>query len=423
MTTNTSAKKKRRRIWKRRLRIAMITVCFSLILSSLGLMGFALYKIIRPAPKQDPTTADSPLHEGAIDQNTASFTFTGVGDNLLHDTIFVYYEQDHGNRDFSPIYEITKPYTSGSDLNYINFETVCAGDEYGLSGYPAFNGPLEMIDTIAAAGFNWISVASNHSLDAGSEGLITELNYLQDHHPQISATGAHTTPEHADNPQVKEINGIKVGLCTFTYGLNGLSEPFGSDWLVNDYRNKDNSVNYEMMKAKLDALKEVSDVQIVSMHWGEEYKTAIQPEQKAIAEFLHDQGVEVIIGTHPHVIQPVEFLVSEDQNTLVYYSLGNFVSAQNSDESMVGGMAQFQLDYDFETKKATFENVKFTPTVTYITPDLRTYRTTTIHEYNDEMIANHYMTYYGLDLSKEWIRQYVDSVVGKPSNIQIDYGV
>lgn len=349
----------------------------------------------------------------------ASFTFTGVGDNLLHDTIFVYYEQDHNTRDYSPIYQFTNKYTQNTDLAYVNLETVCAGDEFGLSSYPLFNGPLEMLDTLARSGFDWMSLNSNHSLDAGEAGLQTEIQYLRTHHPEISTSGAYVNETQSNSPSVREVNGIRVGLASFTYGLNGFTLPSEEEWMIDVYRKEDGSINYELIQQRINALNEVSDVQIVSMHWGEEYSTHPTTEQTELAQYLSQLGVEVIIGSHPHVIQPVDWIRTSNQSTLVYYSLGNFISAQNMAETMIGGMAQFQINYNFNTKEVTFENVRFIPTVTCISSDLRTYRTTTLAEYSEGLEADHYITAAGEDLSKTWIEQYVQSILKNPKGVEI----
>ena len=350
---------------------------------------------------------------------TASFTFTGVGDNLLHDTIFVYYEQDHNTRDYSPIYQFTNKYTQNTDLAYVNVETVCAGDEYGLSSYPLFNGPLEMLDTLSRSGFDWMSLCSNHSLDAGEEGLQTEIQYLRTHHPEITTSGAYLNEAQSNSPSVKVINGVRVGLASFTYGLNGITLPSEEEWMIDVYRKEDGSINYELIQQRINALNSISDVQIVSMHWGEEYSTHPTTEQTELAQYLSQLGVEVIIGSHPHVIQPVEWILTSDQSTLVYYSLGNFISAQNMAETMVGGMAQFQINYNFDTQEVTFEKVQFIPTVTCISSDLRTYRTTTLAEYSEGLEADHYITVSGEDLSKTWIEQYVQSILKNPKGIEV----
>lgn len=353
---------------------------------------------------------------------SSSFTFTGVGDNLLHDTIFVYYEQDNGSRDYLPIYENTLPYTQKSDLSYINFETICAGDEFGLSSYPSFNGPLEMIDTLSETGVNWISTASNHSLDRGVDGMLAEMGYLSENYPQITYTGSYLDEQASYKPVVVDLNGIQTGLASFTYGLNGLTLPEGYEWLIDVYADGDGSINYQGIDEVLDALNEVSDVQVVTMHWGEEYQNVPNAVQEELAAYLNKKGVEVIVGAHPHVIQPAEILHGENQDTLVYYSLGNFLSAQNHNNMMVGGMADFTLDYNFDTGQTTFENVKFIPTVTWISPDLRQYRTNILPDYTDEMAQSQYVyAVEGEDISPEWVREYVHSVMGDPEGIEIVY--
>lgn len=360
--------------------------------------------------------------DGQTAAGTSSFTFTGVGDNLLHDPIFVYYEQDTGGRDFLPIYQNTMEDLQSADLAYINFETVCAGDDFGLSGYPSFNGPVEMIDVLSQTGIDWISTASNHSLDVGVDGLMAEMGYISEHDGNITYTGTHISEDSADDPVIRDVNGIRVGLATFTYDMNGIPEPEGYEWVIDNFLLPDGSVDYDLMQTRIDALNAASDVQIVSMHWGEEYQTEPNATQREVAQWLHDQGVEVIIGTHPHVIQPVELIEDENQTTLVYYSLGNFLSAQNHNYTMVGGMADFTLNYDFNTKKTTFSDIRFIPTVTWISPNLRSYRTNTISTYTDEMAADHYVsTVMDEDMSRTWVQEYVSSVVGNPEGIEIVY--
>ena len=418
------AKKKKR---KRHLYALVILSCV-LVACLLGAGWFWIQsRNVSPSKPQTNSPVASSTVDSQLDQptsypqimNSSSFTFTGVGDNLLHDTIFVYHEQDHGNRDFTPLYEMTAPYFQNTDLAYCNFETVCAGDQFGLSGYPSFNGPTEMMDSLVSSGFDWFSISSNHSLDAGAEGLKYEKAYIQQHFPDMSATGAYSSYEDAQQPVVREINGIRVGLCGFTYGLNGYTVPQGMEWLIDVYRNVDDTINYKLIDKKLDAINALSDVQIVAMHWGDEYHNEPNEEQRTLAQYLHSKGVEVIIGTHPHVIQPVEFIESSDQTTLVYYSLGNFISAQDSNVTMVGGMANFRLNYDFNTQKASFSEIQIIPTITWISPDLRQYRTTTIHEYNDDLAANHFVSAQGMDISKAWVQQYVSSIIQGDERIQV----
>ncbi len=405
-------------------RIAALVVAGTL---AIGAVGGGIYAAVSLFHKKSDTervaqtsSTSSAVSESVVPEaKTASFTFRGVGDNLLHDCIYTFFEQDHGHRDYSEIYEYSAPYLQDADLAYINFETICAGDQFGLSGYPSFNGPLEMIDALSTTGIDWISVSSNHSMDAGMDGMITQLNYFRDHFPNISYTGAYRSEEEAHQPVVREINGIKVGLAGFTYGLNGYQKPEGADWLIDVYRAGDGSIDYALIDRKLAELEGASDVQIVAMHWGEEYHNDVLEEQQQLAQYLNSKGVEVIIGTHPHVIEPAEILHGDNQDTLVYYSLGNFLHCQHENTTMVGGMADFTLNYDFGSGKTTFSDVKFVPTVNWMSPDLRTYRPMTIHEYNDDWAANHFVTAQGQDLSKAWVQQYVQSVMGTPEGIEI----
>lgn len=381
-------------------------------------LGLAACQIAGPGV---PATDDTSARIQANDR-TSSFTFTGVGDNLLHDTLFVYHEQDNGNRDYSGMYSEVTPYFQNSDIAYINFETPCAGDAFGLSGYPSFNGPLEMIDTLAGMGLNWFSTSSNHSMDAGADGLLAEMAYINEKYPGIFYTGTYPDAGSQTMPAVMDVNGIKVGLASFTYGLNGYTLPEDKPWLVNVFvKNEETGeVDYALMDKILDPLTAASDVQIVSMHWGVEYQNQPSDMQKQVAAYLHKKGVEAVIGSHPHVIQPAELLESEDQQTLVYYSLGNFISGQDQNCTMVGGMAQFTIDYDFDTKRATIVDPSFTPTVIWISPDLRRYNTQLFRDYTDEEAATQYVTVVqGQDCSRAYVRDYVTQVMGKPENIQI----
>jgi poly-gamma-glutamate synthesis protein (capsule biosynthesis protein) len=397
-------RKKRKVIWTR---IAGIVAAFAVGVGGLVWFGHRLGK-----DEKGETEPSAQANE------TASFTFAGVGDNLLHDPIFVYYEEDNGNREYSSLYANTKERLSAADLTYINFETLCAGDDYGLSGYPTFNGPLEMIDALAANGFDWFSASSNHAWDRGLEGLVAQDTYIAENFPEISVTGSYATKEASTEPVVREVNGIKVGLATFTYGLNGFTVSDDESWAIDVFVKDDGSVDYDLMDEVLDRLNEASDVQIVSMHWGDEYSTTPNDMQKEVAQYLNSKGVEAVIGTHPHVIQPAEWIETEDQKTLVYYSLGNFISAQDDHDRMIGGLATFTLTYNFDTKEAEITDAAFEPTITWISQDIRRYSTNTLDTWTDEMAQSHWLA--SQDMSADYVRQYVREVMGNPEGIEIN---
>ena len=358
--------------------------------------------------KQETETKIEPKEE----KDSSSFTFAGVGDNLIHQAIFSQYEMGVTDYDFKEDYALMKPYIEAADLSFINQETICAGEEFGLSHYPQFNGPTQILDAVADTGFDWLAASSNHSLDKGSDALLAELNYLHENYPDISMTGAYRSEEESNQYIVREVNGIKVGLLGYTYGLNGIPLPEDMPWLVE-------LINEDQIQKDMEALSKISDVQIVSMHWGTEYHTEIEAEQQALAQKMNEWGVEVIIGTHPHVIKPAEIIQGEKQDTLCYYSLGNFLSAQDTNEGMVGGMASFTLQYDFDTQETSFKDVKFTPTVMYYDPAFTTFKVMTIHDYNDDYIPSHYVASLGYDMSKAWIQNYVKEIMGSPEGIEV----
>lgn len=364
-------------------------------------------------PKEEPIKQNTQEKTELKEENkSSSFTFAGVGDNLIHQAIFSQYEMGDIDYDFKEDYALMKPYIEAADLSFINQETICAGEEFGLSHYPQFNGPTQILDAVADTGFDWLAASSNHSLDKGSDALLAELNYLHENYPDISVTGAYRNEEESNQYIVREVNGIKVGLLGYTYGLNGIPLPEDMPWLVE-------LIDEDQIQKDMEEISKISDVQIVSMHWGTEYHTEIEAEQQALAQKMNEWGVEVIIGTHPHVIKPAEIIQGEKQDTLCYYSLGNFLSAQDTNEGMVGGMASFTLQYDFDTQETSFKDVKFTPTVMYYDPAFTTFKVMTIHDYNDDYIPSHYVASLGYDMSKAWIQNYVKEIMGSPEGIEV----
>ena len=391
---------------------------FIVVASILIIIGFAiLIRSILTTPEKEeeiiPTITPTITPEVIIEE-PKSFTFIGVGDNLYHGALYYRQRMAGNGYNFDTYYDGTREYSENADLAYINMETICNGDEhYELSSYPLFNGPKKVIDAVYNAGFDWWSISSNHSLDTGANGLLEQLNTIHEKYPDIITTGSHTSLEDKNTPIVKEINGIKVGFLGYTYGLNGLIVPEDKEWLVS-------MINKDQMKIDMEALSKVSDIQMVAMHWGVEYSTSISEEQKDLTKYLNELGAEVIIGTHPHVIEPAEIYHGENQDTLVYYSLGNYTSAQDAAPRMVGGMASFTINYDPNTFETSFTDVKFIPTVTWFDGGFNDWKTYTLADYNNDLYATHRHVY-DFDLSKEWVTNFVKEVMGESQDIEIVY--
>lgn len=339
-------------------------------------------------------------------------TFSAVGDNLIHGAIYYYNNDGNGNYNFNDIYQNTNYLTQDADISYINQETICGGTELGLSTYPSFNGPYEVLDAVHNAGFDWMAASSNHTMDAGIQGILNQTNYVKSKYPEMIITGSHATKEEANTPQVIEKKGVKFGVLGYTYGLNGYILPEGKEYMID-------LIDKDKIKKDVEALNQISDVQVVSMHWGSEYQFAPNEEQKELAQYLSDLGVDVIIGEHPHVIQPMDYVTGKKgNNTLVIYSLGNFLSAQDDQDNMLGGMARWTIAYNKAKKEVAFKDVKFLPTVTYIGGNFEVYRTYALKDYTNDLAASHTLTtQYQQDVTREYFINKVNTVMNDKVDI------
>ena len=290
-----------------------------------------------------------------------------VGDNLIHDTLIrdAHEYANYNGYDFKPMYDIIKPIISSYDLAYYNQETILGGEELGLRSYPTFNSPYEVGDAMVDAGFNLVSLATNHTMDAGEKAVLNSREYWNKQE-DVLAVGSYSSMEERNEVQVREVNNIKYTMLNYTYGTNGMPVPSGKDYLVNvwptDFDKINNPLtdteyqNYkEQVKKDIDSVRDKVDVLIVAMHWGVEYASMPTEYQKDAAEFLASNGVDIVVGTHPHVIEPVTWI----DDTLVIYSLGNFLSSQYKTDyynKVVGLMTNLEINKD-KDGKISIDNV------------------------------------------------------------------
>lgn len=273
-------------------------------------------------------------------EETTSMSLIMVGDNLVHSSIYrdANRNANYNGYDFKPMITYIKEKVQNYDLAYYNQETILGGTEIGLSDYPTFNSPYETADAMLDAGFNLVSTATNHTLDRGSQAVINSRKYW-DKQEDVLAVGSYTSFEEQDEIQIREKNGITYTMLNYTYGTNGIPVPEGQEYLVNVWptdlyindpeRDTEYQAYKEKVKEDIAKVRDKVDVLIVAMHCGIEYTTEPSAYQKDEAEFLASQGVDIVIGTHPHVLEPVEWI----DDTIVFYSLGNFISAQYQDEN------------------------------------------------------------------------------------------
>lgn len=243
-----------------------------------------------------------------------SLTLTMVGDALVHTPIYKS-AYSGGKYDFSSMFEPLRSSLTRSDLLYYNQESILGGESLGLSGYPLFNTPEEFGKNMIFLGFNIVSRANNHTLDKGEAGIFNSCNFWNKY-PGVLTHGSACTKDEADHPRIMEANGIKYTMISFTMATNGLVSP--NDYYVNIYSDA-------MALEYVERVRDDVDVLLVAMHWGDEYKSTPNAEQIRVSEYLASLGVDIIIGTHPHVIEPIRWI----GDTLVIYSLGNFISNQS----------------------------------------------------------------------------------------------
>ena len=246
---------------------------------------------------QTNTDQNSTTSQEALKDTTINMAITG--DIMCHNTIFNdAFNSSTGSYDFSYIFEDIKYYIQTADIAIGNLETTFAGSQKKYSGYPTFNTPEQLAYNLKKVGFDVVSTANNHCYDSGYKGLESTIDYLDD--ADISHTGTFKSEESQNTILIKNVKGIKIAFLSFTYGTNGIPVPSDKSYSVNLIDNK-------LITSQLNLAKEQNpDLICVSMHWGTEYQTSPNSEQTSLANFLFENGADIIIGNHPHVIQPME---------------------------------------------------------------------------------------------------------------------
>ena len=353
--------KNKRRRKRRRLKVKNIVIALVLVTLIVFIGVFLVNKFIFSK------SGDNSLKKANVKveekEEVYKTTMITAGDNLIHSSV---YKDANGNAnyngyDFKPMYELIKPIVSKYDIAYYNQETILGGTELGLSDYPTFNSPQEVGDAMIDAGFNLVSLATNHTIDSGEKAVLASREYWNSK-KDVLAVGSYSSEDERNKVDIRESNNISYTMLNYTYGTNGIRVPSGKEYLVNVWPTdldvndpeKDNEYQAykETVKEDIERVRDKVDVLMVAMHWGVEYTHDPTEYEKDMALYLASLGVDIIIGTHPHVIQPVTWI----DNTLVIYSLGNFISAQYQNENynkMVGLMTSLEIT---KTKKG--EDVK-----------------------------------------------------------------
>ncbi len=329
----------------------------------------------------ESTSAISDKAVSGKDKRT-SVTLLAVGDNLIHTQVVQSGKRRDGTYNYDFLYKNIKADVSAADIAIVNQETILGGKSHPHSGYPNFNSPTEIGDALVDTGFNVVLHATNHAMDMRTGGIYHTLAFW-DRHPDITVLGIHKTRKSYDTIKMIEKNGIKIALLNYTYGLNGYTLPKDKPYLVN-------LLDKKKMEKDIKEAKSKADFTIVFPHWGTEYMYQPSKMQKELTDFFYNQGVDLIIGSHPHVLEPVKWIeTKKEHRMLVYYSLGNFISYQKEAPRMLGGMAKVTIT---KASAGTYiTDASITPIVTHYEngPANYHYAIYKLKDYNAKLAKSH----------------------------------
>lgn len=326
---------------------------------------------VEPVPDPEPVPEPEPESEPAPENIVLKLT--AVGDNLVHNTLSFDSRMDDGSYDFRPIYRGVAHKIEGSDIAIVNQEVPLDGT---AGSYPTLSAPFEVADALREIGFNAATLANNHMADKGADGIRLTLEALESR--GFATAGAHAAD--APNYAILEKQGIRIGLLSYTYGTNG-GIPAG--WTID-------RIGTDRITADVQALRPQCDFLAVAMHWGEEYQTTPSEGQQEFAHLLADLDVDLILGSHPHVMQPAEWLTQPDGGeTLCIYSLGNFTCDQRDQDRMIGALLTCGLTFSPDGTFLGYESAELDGVVTHCTWGSKNFALYMLEDYTEELAAQH----------------------------------
>lgn len=345
-----------------------------------------------------------------VQREPTSVTLMAVGDNLMHITCVNSGLQADGSYDYTYMYEYMLEDIQGADIACINQETPFVEDPSLYSNYPCFGGPTAIGASLEEVGFDLVTHATNHIWDKGEVSFYDTLNFWKNY-PDVTVLGIHETEEDAKQIKTVNKNGIVISFLNYTYGLNGFVA--SEDWMV-DLLDDPQRIADDIARAKA-----CSDILIVFAHWGTEYLFEPTQEQLDWAQFFADEGVDVVIGGHPHVLEPLDVVTGKNGNEMIcYYSLGNYISHQSNNYQMLGGLATLTITKD---DTGTYvSDYALEPTMTWITQGYtgKEFHGMKLRDYTDEMAMVHTVPSCGVQTM--WDLYY--DIVGDTPQAQVDRG-
>ena len=334
-----------------------------------------------------------------------------VGDILLHDSIHESGKLDDGTYNYDHMFEQVKEDVQAADLAIVNQEVILGGKELGLTGYPSFNGAFEVGDSLVDAGFDVVLHATNHALDKGKTALLNCIDYWETSHSEVGVLGIYDSQEdYENNVYIYEQDGIKIGILNYTYGTNGIPLPDGMPYAVG-------LLEEEKVIADIKKANELADFVVVCPHWGIEYQHVQNSDQEYWANIFLENGVDLVIGTHAHYIQPVDMLKNEaGDEMLVYWSLGNFINATSGEgagtsDRMVGGMAEVTIAKT-EDGSVYIKNYGVEPLVTQLAYGPQEITTYKLSDYTEALASQNKVIEKDSAFSLEYCQNLCEEVFG-----------
>lgn len=348
----------------------IIIICIGVIL----LIGVAIvaYKFAEIFDK-------AAMADEVVEEITDRLNIKMVGDSLIHNSIY-FAAKTEDSYNFDMMFENVKDEIQEADISIINQETIFVKNPNRYSSYPTFGSPTMVGDAAIKAGFDVVAHATNHTNDKGTSGILDTISFWKENYPEIKVLGIHESEEESDISYLEK-NNINIAFVNYTYGLNGLNLPTGKEYMVDILGNKTE------IQQILQEAENNSDITIAILHIGTEYVYKPTNYHKEYVDFFIDNGADIVLCAHPHVLEPYGMITTENGNTgLVYYSLGNFISNQNEIPRLLGGMADITIERN-ENGEIEIKDYSLIPLVTHYSG--KYYTTYKLEDYTDEIAKQH----------------------------------
>ena len=359
-----------------------------------------------PAPTEEPKAV------------TTTLRLSATGDNLIHSSIYKQAarraggdaSQGNGSYDFRYCYENMLDFYAGYDINWINQETL-VNDRLSPSDYPCFSTPGDVGRTLYDVGFRIFSLANNHTYDRGAAGIAATREFWAAMPQDVLTTGLYAGEADYSSIPIQEIQGVRIAYLAYTQYTNGIPTPSGAE------ANIIYTEQTDVIKQQIELAREQADLVIVGNHWGIEDSHVVTDAQRELAQMQADWGADLIIGTHPHVVQDAEWLTSaDDRPVFVAYSLGNFISAQSRPDEMFGLILDVQIehtDYPDGTSSTVLHSPVLHPVVNHYESGYSNIRAYLLRDYPAELADAHGVRGANPQFGLEYIKQVLNEWVSE----------